>query len=154
MSITANCVRAAALSWLLCVAVSVASAADAIPPAEIGGPSTTLKGLHLLYQYETGREYQLDFDTETVTFLAHKDPTAAPGTVFTPGTMHYRARKLRDDLYLVHWLNRSPEMGNIHVALILDLKQRLLHVSALMPHGMEFFDIAHFEKMSWDKASK
>jgi hypothetical protein len=128
------------------------SAAASRPPDEIGGPSTKeLKGLHLLYQYTSGREYQLDFDADTVTFLMHHDPHGTPGQVFTPGTMHYRARKLRDGLYLVHWLNRSPTMGNIHVALVIDLKQRLMHCSALMPGGFELFDMAHFESMSWKK---
>ena len=127
-------------------------AAASRPPDEIGGPSTKeLKGLHLLYQYTSGREYQLDFDADTVTFLMHHDPHGKPGEVFTPGTMHYRARKLRDGLYLVHWLNRSPTMGNIHVALVIDLKQRLMHCSALMPGGFELFDMAHFEAMSWKK---
>jgi MoaF N-terminal domain len=154
MRVIASFTRFLACALLAVTPLRATLAGEAIPPAEIGGPSTSLKGLHLLYQYETGREYQLDFDADTVTFLAHKDPTAAPGTVFTPGTMHYRARKLRDDLYLVHWLNRSPEMGNIHVALIIDLKQKIVHVSALMPGGMEFFDIAHFEKESWNKGDQ
>jgi hypothetical protein len=129
-----------------------APAAANRPPDEIGGPSTKeLKGLHLLYQYTSGREYQLDFDADTVTFLMHHDPHGVPGQVFTPGTLPYRARKLRDGLYLVHWLNRSPDMGNIHVALIIDLKQKLMHCSALMPGGFELFDQAHFISMSWNK---
>jgi len=122
------------------------------PPDEIGGPSTKeLKGLHLLYRYTSGREYQLDFDADTVTFLLHHDPHGKPGDVHTSATLHYRARKLRDGLYLVHWLNRSPTMGNIHVALIIDLQRRLMHASAIMPGGFELFDMAHFESMSWKK---
>ena len=47
------------------------------PPAEIGGPMTKeLAGLKLFYKYTTGREYELTFDEDTVTFLPHKDPTA------------------------------------------------------------------------------
>ncbi len=152
--------RAAVLTWLgmacsqhvMALDPPAASPAATRPPDEIGGPSTKeLKGLHLLYKYSSGREYQLDFDADTVTFLLHNDPNGKPGDVHTPGTMHYLARKIRDGLYLVHWLNRSPEMGNIHVALIVDLKRRLMHVSAIMPGGFELFDMAHFEEMSWKK---
>jgi len=122
------------------------------PPDEIGGPTTKeMKGLHLLYKYTSGREYQLDFDADTVTFLMHHDPQGKPGEVFTPGTLHYMARRIRPGLYLVHWLNRSPEMGNIHVALIIDLQKRVLYASAIMPLGFELFDMAKFEEMSWKK---
>jgi hypothetical protein len=99
----------------------------------------------------TGREYELTFDADTVTFLPHKDPTAPPGTKFTPGSLHYLARRVRTDLYLVHWLVRSPTMGNIHVALLVDLKEKHVHVSALMPKGVEFFDIADIQTMEWMK---
>jgi hypothetical protein len=132
--------------------ISRGHADDAIPPAEIGGPMTKeMAGLHLGYTYSTGRQYQLDFAEDTVTFLAHKDPSAAPGTVFKPGTMHYLARKLRPHLhlYLVHWLNRSKDMGNIHVALVIDLDQKTVYVSALMPRGVEFFDTAEIQSVSW-----
>jgi len=125
--------------------------ADA-PPAEIGGPMTKeMAGLKLFYTYSTGREYELTFDADTVTFLPHKDPTAPPGTKFTPGSLHYLARRVRTDLYLVHWLVRSPTMGNIHVALLVDLKEKHVHVSALMPKGVEFFDIADIQTMEWTK---
>ena len=96
--------------------VSRCVADESMPPAEIGGPMTKeMNGLHIEYTYSIGREYQLDFAAGTVTFLQHKDPTAAPGTVFKPGTMQYLARRVRKDLYPVHWLNRSKETGNIHV---------------------------------------
>lgn len=122
------------------------------PPAEIGGPMTKeLAGLKLFYKYTTGREYELTFDEDTVTFLPHKDPTAPAGTKFTPGTLHYLARRVRPDLYLVHWLVRSPTMGNIHVALILDLTKKHVYVSALMPKGVEFFDIADIQSIEWTK---
>jgi MoaF N-terminal domain len=105
---------------------------------EIGGPSTKeLAGTKLLYEYSTGRKYQLSFDPDNVTFLFVKDPAAKPVS------LPYRARKIRENLFLVHWLNRE---GHIHVALLLDLERRQVHVSALMPGGIEFFDIAEIEK--------
>ena len=116
-----------------------ATAANPQPPDEIGGPSTKeLAGTTLLYEYSTGRKYQLSFDPDNVTFLFVKDPTAKPMS------LPYRARKIREKLYMVHWINRE---GHIHVTLLLDLERRHVHVSALMPGGIEFFDIAPIEKM-------
>lgn len=155
IKILSNLALSALLSQVPMYAVVAADAAPPAatrPPDEIGGPMTKeMKGLHLLYKYTSGREYQLDFDADTVTFLLHHDPQAKPGEVFTSATMHYMARKIRPQLYLVHWLNRSPDMGNIHVALIVDLKNRLMYASAIMPRGFELFDVAHVEELSWKK---
>ena len=152
--------RAAVVAFLAFGGAQHAAALDAAPaaaadrpPDEIGGPTTKeLKGLHLQYKYTSGREYLLDFDADTVTFHQLHDPHAKPGApVPEPATLPYMARKLRDRLYLVHWLNRSPTMGNIHVALIVDIMKRRMYASAIMPRGFELFDVATFEKMTWDK---
>lgn len=122
------------------------------PPAEIGGPSTKeMAGLTIRYKYSVGRDYQLSFDADTVTFLPFVIPGDPPGTKYQPGTLHYRARLVRPGLYLVHWLVRPPDGGNIHVAMLVDLKERHVHVSALMPGGMEFFDRADIQTISWKK---
>lgn len=111
---------------------------------EIGGPSTKeLAGTKLLYEYSTGRKYQLNFDPDNVTFIFVKDPAAKPMS------LPYRARKIRENLYMVHWLNRE---GHIHVTLLLDLERRQVHVSALMPGGIEFFDLAEIEKTERPKS--
>ena len=89
----------------------------------------------------TGKKYQLDFSPDTVTFIMVKDPDAEPRSV------PYLARKIGEDLYLVHWLVRSQEEGNIHVALVLDFKAGKIFVSSLMPGGLEFFDEAPFEEV-------
>lgn len=48
-----------------------------------------------------------------------------------------RAKKIGKGMFLVHWL--VP--GRIgHVSLILDLENKLIHASALMPGQMELFD--------------
>jgi len=148
----------ATLALALLAALPLASAparADAVPPAEIGGPSTQeMKGLVLHYQYSTGREYQLSFDSETVTFVQFAETGGRKlDKPSEPGVMHYRARKLRDQMYLVHWINRSPTMGNIHVALVVDLRAHVMHCSALMPGGVELFDEAHFITEDWDGKS-
>ena len=125
------------------------------PPPEIGGPSTReLAGLKIHYSYSTGREYELSFDADTVTFMPFKMPGEAPGTKYQPGTLHYLARRIRPQLYMVHWLVRSPTMGNIHVTLLVDLKERHVHVSALMPGAQEFFDIADIQTISWKKPGR
>ncbi len=104
---------------------------------EIGGPSTKeLAGTRLLYEYTTGRKYLLEFEADTVTFQFVKDPTAKKMP------MPYRARKIRENLYMVHWIVKA---NHIHVTLVIDLEKDQVHVSALMPGGIEFFDIANIE---------
>ncbi|MFO1265366.1 MAG: hypothetical protein U1F67_00330 [Rubrivivax sp.] len=133
-------------------AADIATDDTGAPPAEIGGPSTReMAGLTIHYKYSLGRDYQLSFDADTVTFLPFRIPSDPPGTKYEPGTLHYRARLIRPDLYLVHWLVRPPTGSNIHVALLVDLKERHVHVSALMPGGLEFFDIADIQTIHWDK---
>jgi len=148
---TGRLAAVAAIAALCALPLRAATAADAIPEPEFGGPTTTeLKGLHIHYLYETGREYDLDFDSETVTFIQYRETGGvALAKPSEPGVMHYRARKLRDQLYLVHWINRSPEMGNIHVALVIDLREHLLHASAMMPRGLEMMNYAHIKEIDW-----
>ena len=140
------------LATLLALPLAAITArADEVPAPEIGGPSTQeMKGLTLHYQYSTGREYQLAFDSETVTFVQFAGTGGKKlDKPSEPGVMHYRARKLRDQMYLVHWINRSPTMGNIHVALVVDLREHVMHCSALMPGGIELFDIAKMKTVDW-----
>lgn len=107
-------------------------------PDEIGGPSTQeLAGTKLLYEYSTGRKYLLEFTPDKVAFTFVKDPTAKK--TFLP----YRARKIRESLYMVHWIVKD---AHIHVTLLIDLEKNHVHVSAMMPGGIEFFDIAEIEK--------
>jgi hypothetical protein len=133
-------------------AADIATDESKAPPAEIGGPSTKeLAGLTIHYVYSGGRDYQLSFDADTVTFLPFRIPGDPPGTKYQPGTLHYRARLIRPGLYMVHWLVRPTGGSSIHVTLLVDLQERHVHVSALMPGGMEFFDIADIQTISWKK---
>ena len=103
---------------------------------EIGGPSTTeLAGLTLQYKYTTGREYRIWFTEDEITFLMVNavEPDAKPKS------LPYRARKLGDEMYLVHWLVPG-RVG--HISLVADLKNKKMHVAGLMPGKIEFFDIA------------
>ena len=113
------------------------TAVQTYPPAKIGGPATKeLAGTRLVYEYTTGLRAQLDFGLDTVTwvFLKVSNETSDP--------MPYRARKIRENLYMVHWINLPI---NTHVTLIVDFETRELHVSAMMPGAIEFFDIAEIE---------
>ncbi len=146
---------AAALMCAPARAAEIATDESKAPPAEIGGPSTKeLAGLTIHYRYSLGRDYQLSFDADTVTFLPFRIPSDPPDTQYQPGTLHYRARLVRPQLYLVHWLVRPPDGGNIHVALLVDLQERHVHVSALMPGGVEFFDIADIRTITWRKPAQ
>lgn len=90
-----------------------------------------LEALEIQYTYSSGRAYQLRFYDDRVSFTqleAGNIPTL---------TVPYRAKKIGNDMFLVHWL--VP--GRIgHVSLILDLDNNLIHASALMPGQMELFD--------------
>ena len=106
------------------------------PPQEdkIGGPSTTeLRDTCVEYAYSTGNRYRMEFGADTLTFHL-VEGSAPPHTV----TLPYRARLIRPGLYLVTWTVKP----GIHVTLLLDLTERVIHVSAMMPPNQwEFFDI-------------
>lgn len=107
----------------------------------VGGPATTeLAGAYFVYHYSTGRRYRLEFTNKTVTFQLQLDPETAPPA----RTLPYRARKLREDLYLVHWM--APDRTS-HVALVIDLAQHKIHVSGVLPGRVEFFDVGEIDEI-------
>ena len=103
-------------------------------PDKIGGPSTTaLADTVLEYRYSTGNRYVMRFAEETLSFdhIVPEGPTIEP--------LPYRARELRDELYLVTWIIKR----GVVVTLAIDFTARLIHVSAMMPTNQwEFFDLA------------
>ena len=115
-----------------------------LPPEEdeIGGVSSKdLFGAVVEYEYSTGRRYRLTFDTDDhVTFEWINQPPLAEGAVFPPQTLSYRARQLRSDQFLVHWLNKQFK---IHVSLVIDLAENTINVAAMMPpNSWEYWDTA------------
>lgn len=115
-----------------------------LPPEddEVGGVSSNaLFGAVVEYEYSTGRSYRLSFDRDDhVTFEWINQPPLAEGAVFPPQTLAYRARELRPELFLVHWLNKQ---FHIHVSLTLDLQQNSINVAAMMPpNSWEYWDTA------------
>jgi hypothetical protein len=108
----------------------------------IGGPtSDELEGARVVYAYSTGRRYHVGFDAGQVSFALE----VAPGTVSASHRLPYRARKIGADMFLVHWLSPSRD---VHVALLLDLAARTVHVSGVLPGKLEFFDIATIESVA------
>ncbi|WP_406236893.1 MoaF-related domain-containing protein [Nocardia sp. NBC_01009] len=103
-------------------------------PDLIGGPSTTeLAGTVIEYRYTTGNHYRMTFTADNLGFVLLSDPNR-----HAVDAIAYRARKLREDFYLVCWTLKP----GIHVALLLDFEQRQVHVTAMMPPNQwEFFDI-------------
>lgn len=108
-------------------------------PDEIGGPTTqVLDGITLEYTYETGRCYRLRFGKENVSFVLLSLPDQIERT------LPYRARELFPQVYLVHWL--VPGRTG-HVSLVIDRSNSIVHVAALMPGKVEFFDIAEISNI-------
>ncbi|MEV6836325.1 MoaF N-terminal domain-containing protein [Streptomyces sp. NPDC051133] len=107
---------------------------------KIGGPATTeLAGTLIEYTYSTGNRYRMEFGPDTLTFHL-LEGSAPPHTV----TLPYRARLVRPGLYLVTWTVKP----GIHVTLLVDLTERVVHVSAMMPPNQwEFFDIGHLTEV-------
>ncbi|MBU1295934.1 MAG: MoaF N-terminal domain-containing protein [Gammaproteobacteria bacterium] len=101
-------------------------------PDEVNLSNTVnLEELEVQYTYSSGRAYKLKFYDDRVSFTqldAGHIPTL---------TVSYRARKIGKDMFLVHWLVPG-RVG--HVTLILDLGNKVIHASALMPGQMELFD--------------
>jgi phenolic acid decarboxylase len=104
-----------------------------------------LAGARLVYRYSTGRRYHLDFTAERVTFALESQP----GVWGASHSLPYRARKLRDGFYLIHWL---PPHRTIHVTLLIDVNERRVHGSALLPDKVECFDIATIEELRLEQA--
>lgn len=118
---------------------------------EIGGTSTEfLFGAVIDYEYSTGRHYRLTFDHDfNVTFAwINHPPLPAGAPEFVPPPLHYRAREIRPDLYLVHWLVKE---FHIHVSLSIDVLESKIHVAAMMPpNSWEFWDTAHINSIAFD----
>jgi hypothetical protein len=123
-----------------------AGAAPAMaPPDEIVGPFTrVLAGLSLTYRYTNGGSYFITYGKDTVSFRL-----PLPNGEHTPPiTVPYVARKLRGDLYMIHWVN--PER-TVHVTQVLDLAKRELNVAALMPEQWQLFDVGRISEIKWAK---
>ncbi|MGO2512319.1 hypothetical protein [Marinomonas polaris] len=101
-------------------------------PDEVNVSNTVnLDELEVQYTYSSGRAYKLKFYDDRVSFTqldAGHIPTL---------TVPYLARKMGKDMFLVHWLVPG-RVG--HVTLVLDLGNKVIHASALMPGQMELFD--------------
>jgi len=68
----------------------------------------------------------------------------ADGTIIAPppGGVDYRARKIQEGLYLVHWIVNKQ----IHVALLFDFVNKKTICAALMPGQTELWDVADWDR--------
>ena len=69
---------------------------------------------------------------------APKEGVTTPPT----GGVDYRARKIQEGLYLVHWIVN----WQVHVALLLDFVNHRTICAALMPGKTELFDVALWDR--------
>ena len=122
------------------------------PPPEIGGPSTReMAGLTIHYLYSTGREYQLSFDADTVTFLPFKMPGDAPDTKYQPGTLHYR-RPSRPPAALHGALAGAAAEHGQHPRRAAGRSQGAPRARlGADARRQEFFDIADIQTITWKK---
>lgn len=115
-----------------------------------------LEGLLLDYVYPSGLHYTVHIKPDKLDFTSpwpgeqrRMPPPPKPGMerkgpmVIPPaGGVDYRARKLREGLYEVHWIVESK----IHVALIFDFENKRTMAAALMPGQTEQFEEADWER--------
>ncbi len=117
-----------------------------------------LDGVLLDYTYpgETGPHYVVSIKPDKLDFRSpwpgetHKRPPPAPvrqpgepPRVTPPsGGVDYRARKIQEGLYFVHWIVNKQ----IHVALLFDFVNKQTIAAALMPGAWELWDVAHWDR--------
>lgn len=116
-----------------------------------------LDGVMLDYKYpgEQGPHYVVSINTEKLDFFAAwpgeprlippTPPPLAEGEEALPppeGGVDYRARKIQEGLYLVHWI----VMKKIHVALLFDFMNKQSICAALMPGQTELWDVAYWDR--------
>ena len=107
------------------------------------GVSLDLEGHYLVYRYVTGSKYRLSFDDGYVT--AKEIDSLRPQVVRA-----YLAREMRPGQYVVHWMAQDPD-GNDrkgHIALVLDFETGAVHGTAVLPNGMQIFDVGEITESS------
>jgi hypothetical protein len=107
------------------------------------GASLDLEGHYLEYRYVTGSSYRLSFDDGFVT--AKEIDSPRPQVVRA-----YLARQMRPGQYIIHWMAQDPD-GNDrkgHIALVLDFETGAVHGTAVLPNGMQIFDVGEITESS------
>ncbi len=106
------------------------------------------------YVYPNGLHYVLSVERDKLDFFSPwpgeeragpPEVPQSPAGVNAPdvtGGVDYRARKIREGLYMVHWIVN----WEIHVTLLLDFERNRTICGALMPGKTELWDEA-----SWDR---
>jgi hypothetical protein len=135
-----------------------AEAASSGGATDTVGENDDLVGFVADYVYPSGPAYVISFTKDKCDFSSpwpgekrkqpppSKEPSKEPpkeGTVRPPSAgVDYRARKIKDGLYLVHWIVN----WEIHVALLLDFEEKRTICAALMPGKSELWDVAYWKR--------
>ncbi len=113
-----------------------------------------LEGVLLDYVYPSERHYvvtikpdKLDFTSPWPGEQRRMPPPQAmrqgPPPVIPPkGGVDYRARKIQEGLYLVHWIVENK----VHVALIFDFVNKRTIAAALLPGQIEQFEMGYWDR--------
>jgi len=127
--------------WRRWTATLVALLVAAGTSACAGAPAThaALAGTELVYRFPLGRTYRARYTEEAVHFTLLEPVQAEPPSA----TLAYRARRIRDGLFLVAWVGEP----RFHTTLLIDLPGRVLHASALRDGQHAFFETARIVKI-------
>ena len=112
-----------------------------------------LEGLLLDYVYPSGLHYVVHIKPDKLDFTSPwPGETRQPpppgqerkGPIIMPpkGGVDYRARKIQEGLYEVHWIVENK----VHVALIFDFVNKRTLAASLMPGEKEQFEEADWER--------
>ncbi|MFI9388494.1 MoaF-related domain-containing protein [Kutzneria sp. NPDC052558] len=106
----------------------------------IGGPTTlALAGATVEYTYSTGGQYRMTFGAHELVFHRWDYPGAEE-----IGPVPYRAREIREELFLVSWLMKP----GVHTAMLFDFRSAAVHTTAVVPPNQwEFFDIGEITRV-------
>ena len=122
-----------------------------------------LDGVLLDYKYpgEKGPHYVVSIRPDKLDFFspwpgekAAPLPTPPPQQEGPPvqppaGGVEYRARRIQEGLYLVHWIVAKQ----VHVALLFDFVNKKTICAALMPGKTELWDVAHWDRWQLPSAA-
>lgn len=108
-------------------------------PADTDTAANGLAGILLEYRFESGRRYQAFYAERAVSFELLEPLLAEP----PKGTLPYRAKPIRDGLFLVSW-----EEIEFAPVFLIDLRAREIHTRARLENGESFFATAKIISLS------
>lgn len=118
--------------------LTIVQVPDHLPDKVGDEPSSeALVGYTFEYYYPSKIGYRISFAKDRV-YFSMPEPVHGLNYFSWP----YRLRELRPKQYLAHWMGPGRKS---HISLILDLENKTVDASALMPGRFELWDRATFE---------